>query len=123
MATPDEERSVFGTIGLIREYIETKITLLRLQSVRGAAKLTGYFVWLMIVLVLSSLLLVFLGIVSGFWFSSLTGSYVTGFALTAGILLLLLILLATVGRNLFVNPVIRAIIRRLSENDKINDIE
>ena len=117
MSTNSEDSSTEKSFDLIRDYIETRASILKLQFIKGTARMTGYFVWLVITLVLVTMLLVFLGIVSGFWFSSLTGSHTTGFAISAGIILFLIIIL-TLMRGIFVNPFIRAFIKRTTTEDE-----
>ncbi len=117
-SSAENASTVERSFDLLKDYAETRITLAKLQIIRGSAKMTGYFVWLIITLVLVTLLIVFLGIVSGFWFSKMTGSYISGFAITAGIILLLIVLMTVLGRALFVGPVIRAFISRMMSEEK-----
>jgi len=119
MSPQSDDTSTFEkSFDLLKDYAETRISVFKLQFIRGAARMTGYFAWLIIILVLVTLLLVMLGIVSGFWFSTMTGSYISGFAITGGIILLLIIVMMLAGRSLFVGPVIRAMISRMVNDEK-----
>lgn len=95
---------------LIREYIETRLEIYRLQLIRGFSRSAGYLLWVMISLVLVSLFIVFAGIVTGLWLSEVTGSYVKGFGLTTLLILLVIIVVALLRKQLFINPIIRTII-------------
>jgi hypothetical protein len=58
------------------------------------------------------LLAIFLELVTGFWLSAVTGSYTRGFGLATLIIVVVILLLAALRKVLFVNPIIRAIIRK-----------
>ena len=99
---------------LIKEYLETRFELFRLYALRLISRAAGYFVWLLISMLLVLLILIFAGIVIGLWFSALFHSHVLGFGLTTLLLILVFAILALFRNALFVNPVIHAIIRRTS---------
>ncbi len=100
---------------LVLEYLETRAEIYKLRLIRVFSKLGGYFAWIIISLFLLSLFAIFLGLTTGFWLSELTGSYTKGFGLTALIILVLIMLMAVLRKVLFVNPLIRAIIRKSGE--------
>lgn len=107
----------------IKDYFDARIGVARLKMTRTVAKLGGFFLWLIISLMMLLLFSVFLGIFLGFWLSELLGSYVKGFGLTALLLLLIIALLALFRKALFVNPIIRSIISRSANQDdnELND--
>src|SRR5258708_40015408 len=87
----------------LKDYLDTRLDILRLKLIRVFSKSAGYFIWIIISLFLLWLFIIFLGLVTGFWLSSLTGSYTIGFGITALILLVLIIVLALLRKALFVN--------------------
>lgn len=103
---------------LLKEYMEIRTEIYRLQSLRVFSRSAGYFAWIIVSLFLVFLILLFSGVVIGFWFSSLVHSYVKGFGLITLLLLLIFILLAIFRKPLFVNPVIQSIIQRSREEVK-----
>jgi hypothetical protein len=103
---------------LASSYAETKLEIFRLKIIRMVSRLAGQFIWLLVSLFLLSLLFIFLGLVTGFWLSELMGSYTRGFGLTALIMLVVIILVAALRKILFIDPFIRTIIRKTS-----NDID
>lgn len=118
---PDTE--TFGTFlrenkKLAREYIDTRLDIYRLQLTRAFSRSAGYLLWIVISLVLISLFVVFAGIVTGFWLSELTGSYVKGFGLTTLLILFIIGILALLRRPLFINPIIRAVISSSMKKQK-----
>ncbi len=90
----------------------------RLQSLRIFSKSAGYFAWIIISVFLAFLIVLFAGMVVGFWFSSLFSSYTEGFGLITLLLLALFLLIVIFRKSLFVNPVIQSIIQRSQEEDK-----
>lgn len=100
---------------LIREYIDTRIEIYRLQFIRAFSRSAGYLLWVIISLVLISLFIVFSGIATGFWLSKVMGSYVKGFGLTTLLILIVIIILMLLRRQLFINPIIRTVIRHNME--------
>ena len=104
---------------LLKEYLETRLEIYRLQSLRIFSKSAGLFAWIIISLFLVFLFLLFGGMLLGFWFSEMFHSYVKGFGLVVLIILALFILLAIFRRALFVDPVIQAIIKK--SKDEVED--
>ncbi|TMI71218.1 MAG: hypothetical protein E6H09_14015 [Bacteroidetes bacterium] len=106
---------------LVRDYLDTRLEAFKLKMIRAFSKSGGYFIWVIISLALIFLLLAFTGLVIGFWFTDMTGSYVKGFGYTTLIMLGIIIFLALFRKVLFVNPIIRKIIRRtMADNDDID---
>jgi hypothetical protein len=101
---------------LVKEYFEIKMKIYRLRAIRTISRSAGYFLWIVISLFLLFLFIIFLGVVVGLWLSDITGSYIAGFGITTGIILLLIILLTAFRKALFINPIIKAFIRQSEEN-------
>lgn len=113
MAAPDNFDSFLKeNKKLAKEYIDIRVEIGRLRLVRMISLSAGHLVWVIVSLFLFSLLCTFTGLVAGFWFSELTGSYIKGFALATLCILVFIFLIAMLRKVLFVNPIIRAIIRK-----------
>ena len=102
---------------MIRDYLDTRLEIFKFKLIRIFSKSTGYLIWVIISLFLFSLLMNFIGLVIGFWLTKITGSYVEGFGYTSLIMLAVIILLALFRKALFINPIIRLMIRRSTENN------
>src|SRR5689334_16601071 len=87
---------------LVKEYFDTRLEIFKLKLIRLFSKSSGYFIWMIISLFLLFLLMVFVGLVIGFWLTDVTGSYVKGFGYTTLIMLAVIILLALFRKALFV---------------------
>ena len=118
MDQPDNLGSFFAeNKTLLKEYLETRLEIYRLQSLRLFAKSAGLFVWVLLSLFLAFLFLLFGGMMVAFWFSSLFHSQVKGFGLVTLLILLLFILLAVFRKALFVEPVIHSVIQKSKEEE------
>lgn len=100
---------------LVKEYLDTRLEVYKLKLIRIFSKSAGYFMWIIISLFLVSLFITFLGIVTGFWLSEITGSYTKGFGLTTLIIFAVIMIVALLRKVLFVNPIIRTIIKKAGE--------
>jgi len=102
---------------LVKEYLNTRQEVYKLKLIRILSTSAGNFVWIIISLFLLLLFVIFLGLVGGFWLSDLTGSYVKGFGVITLIILLKIVLLTIFRKVLFINPIIRGIIRRTTDEE------
>lgn len=108
---------------LLKGYVETKSEIFRLQAIRIFSKSMGMLAWMVIAAFIAFLILIFAGLVLGFWLSDLTQSYVKGFGITTIILILLFILIAVFREKLFVNPIIKNIIIRAREEVRLREYD
>jgi hypothetical protein len=116
---PDNLGSFFAeNKTLLKEYLETRLEIYRLQSLRLFAKSAGLFAWVLLSLFLAFLFLLFGGMMVAFWFSSLFHSQVKGFGLVTLMILLIFILLAVFRKALFVDPVIQSVIQKSKEEEE-----
>jgi hypothetical protein len=119
MDQPDNLGSFFAeNKTLLKEYLETRMEIYRLQSLRLFAKSAGLFVWVLLSLFLAFLFLLFGGMMVAFWFSSMFHSQVKGFGLVTLLILLLFVLLAVFRKALFVHPVIHSVIQKSKEEEE-----
>ena len=68
---------------ILKEYLETRMEIYRLQSTRVAAKSAGMIAWIFLSLLLGFLFLLFGGLMVAYWFAGIFHSYVKGFGLVA----------------------------------------
>lgn len=113
MSQPKNLGSFFSdNKALLKEYLETRMEIYRLQSLRLFSQSAGYFAWIIVSLFLVFLILFFTGLVVGFWLSGLLHSNVKGFGLTTLLIVFIFIMLAIFRKSLFIDPVIKSIIQR-----------
>ncbi len=107
---------------LLRSFVNGKIRLIRLQLLRAVATTAGQAASLLIALFIFFLFALFAALTLAFWLSQLAGSYVTGFGATALLVLLVFMLLFVMRKRLFIDPVIRAIIRAQHDPEESDDL-
>ena len=111
MSQPENLASFFSeNKKLLTDYLETRISLLRLQSLRMLSKTGGILLWAVVAVLFAFLIMIFGGLVLGLWFSELTGSYVKGFGLATLVFIVLFVLITILRKALIINPVTRKII-------------
>jgi len=108
---------------VLKEYLETRMEIYRLQSLRIFSKSAGYFAWILVSLFLVFLIVIFGGLMLGYWFPSMLGSYTKGFGLITLLLIVVFVLLALFRKSLFVDPVVQSIIQRSREEEEREDEE
>jgi hypothetical protein len=102
---------------LITDYFETRLEVYRLQAIKAFSKTVGLIIWAILAMFLLFLVIIFAGLVLGFWLSELLNSQVYGFGLTTLILIGVIALLTVFRRQLFINPIIRGIIKQTQSDE------
>lgn len=102
----------------LNEYIELKIQIFSLKFIRKSSTIAGMLASLLLLLLMAFIILLFAGITLGFWLSGYFNSYVTGFGATTGVLVLITFILVLLRKQLFINPIIRIIIREQTRENE-----
>jgi putative superfamily III holin-X len=106
---------------IMKDYLDIRLEILRLQVVKMFSKAAGYLLWTIISLFLMLLFFIFLFLTMGLWFSQLTDSYIIGFAITTVIILVTVVVITLLRRMLFVNPIVRNTIKQMEKNGTDNN--
>ncbi|KAA2245034.1 hypothetical protein F0L74_03480 [Chitinophaga agrisoli] len=96
-----------------KEYLETRLDLIKLQAAGKLSKALGLFFSLTMAFLLFFFVIVFLGMVVGFWIGELTGSYTIGFSCAAGLFVLLLIIMLIFRKALIQRPLSNMLVQEL----------
>jgi len=99
-----------ANVRLVREYVELRMEMLRLQGVRMVAKAYSQLMVFLIVLLMGLFVLFFLGMALAWGVAALTGSVVIGYLSSAGLFLLLLVLTVRFRRTLFQDRMVRTLL-------------
>ncbi|HNW57994.1 MAG TPA: phage holin family protein [Bacteroidales bacterium] len=97
----------------IRDYIEVKFDLLRLQIAENLSGILSKTATLVILGYLLFFILLFLSLAAGFYCATLLGSNEAGFLCVAGFYGLVLILFLLLKKKIVEKPIIKAIVRLL----------
>lgn len=101
---------------LVKDYFETRVEIFRLSAIRTISKSAGNFVWIIISLFLLFLIILFAGLVLGFWLSDITHSFIKGFGITTIFLLIIFTVLIIFRKKWFVDPIVQMIVERATED-------
>jgi len=101
----------------LEQYVQDRMLLLKLQATEKTARLIAMLFSGLLVSLLSLFLLLFLSIMAGYYFATLTGSMYAGFGLVAAFYLLLLILVI-VTRKWYAKKIIDAVISVVFDKDE-----
>jgi hypothetical protein len=108
-----------GSKEAIQEYIEDRLLLIKLNVVDKISKAVAIFAIAMIGTILGIVFLVMLGILGGFYFSSLTGDNISGFAIASGVYLVIIVLVLIILKNWIQTTIVNKIIRGIFNKDKV----
>lgn len=107
---------------LLKEYVEVRIKLLKLQSIKAVSRSLGIMFTVFLVASFALFVILFLGIAFSLWMGEVTGSLIAGYACGAGLFFIILLLIAVFRKPLFMDPLVRKIVSEMShdlyESDK-----
>ncbi|MVT07182.1 hypothetical protein [Chitinophaga tropicalis] len=115
----DNFGNYFNQTGKVaKEYLETRLDLIKLQAAGKLSKALALFFSLILAFLLFFFVIVFLGMVLGFWIGEMTNSVTLGFSCSAGLFILLLAVLLIFRKAIIQRPLSNILVRELmSEMD------
>lgn len=115
----DNFGNYFNQTGKVaKEYLETRLDLIKLQAAGKLSKALALFFSLILAFLLFFFVIVFLGMVLGFWIGEMTHSVTLGFSCSAGLFILLLAVLLIFRKAIIQRPLSNILVRELmSEMD------
>jgi uncharacterized membrane protein YdjX (TVP38/TMEM64 family) len=102
----------------IEQYIQDRLLLLKLETAEKIARLGGLLFTGLVLALLSFFVLLFLSIMGGYFFASLTGSLYAGFGIIAGFYLFLFVMIIWFGKTWIEKTVADEIIKIVFEKEK-----
>lgn len=121
----DEQNNFFAeSKSALEKYIQDRILLLKLQSVEKISVLMSLMFTGLLVALLAFFVLLFLSIMAGYYFATLTGSMFAGFGIITGFYAVLLILVVMLGKKYltaFITNLIVKIFFDVNAEDKYDD--
>ncbi|MBG9376343.1 phage holin family protein [Panacibacter sp. DH6] len=111
----------------VKEYIQNRMLLLRLEMVEKTSKLVSVMFIGLLIAILSLFILLFLSFMAGYYFAALTNSLYLGFGIVCGFYILLLVFIILGGKKLLqkfiTNTVIETIFDQTADNDDDDDTD
>lgn len=110
----DNFSNYFSQTGKVaKEYLETRLDLIKLQAAGKLSKALGLFFSLILAFLLFFFVIVFLGMVLGFWIGEMTNSFTIGFSCSAGLFIILLGVLLLFRKSLIQTPLSNVLVKEL----------
>lgn len=101
----------------LRQYINKRILLIRLQATEKFSKIASIIVNAIVIVLIGLFLLIFGSITLGYWLASLTGSFTIGFGIVALIYLVIFLFVVFFMRKILQNFFINVFIKLLHKKD------
>ncbi|MES2514102.1 MAG: phage holin family protein [Bacteroidota bacterium] len=105
------------TYDLVKKYTDDRLLLLKIQSAKKTAKITSKVIFIFIAAILSFFIMLFLGLMLAYFFAEKMNSNFYGFAMVAGIYLLLLFLFIIIYKAYFSGKIMDMVTAVFFEND------
>ncbi len=102
----------------VKEHINLRMDYLKLLLTEKFSKVISSIFMSVIFFILAMFLIFFLSFTFAFWFSEITGSLWLGTLIVMGIYLLIGVLLWTMRRKIFIDPLVRQLARVFLEEDE-----
>jgi pilus assembly protein TadC len=110
---PDEENYFRDTRRKLRQYVQQRVLLVRLQAAEKASRIAAALITAVLVIVAGLFLLIFISIAAGLWLANITGSLAAGFGIVALFYLLaflvIILFMKKILQNFFINKFIHLI--------------
>jgi uncharacterized oligopeptide transporter (OPT) family protein len=117
MPFPDDFSDFFGAQSkLVKEYFETRLQLLKLQSALVVSRIFTLLIVLIIVGILFLFVLLFLGLSLAWYISEISGSKILGFSGAALAFFILMVLVIFLRKYILQNPLIRLFIHATTKD-------
>jgi uncharacterized membrane protein YqjE len=120
----DNFSNYFNQTGKVaKDYLETRLDLIKLQAAGKLSKALGLFFSLILAFLLFFFVIVFLGMVVGFWIGEMTHSNTIGFSCSAGLFVFLLAIILLFRKPLIQKPLSNLLITELLSEMNNDDEE
>ncbi len=109
-------RPIKEITGEAKNYINLRLAQLSLSFSKAFARLNAVIVVAVILLGLAGFVILMLSFAFVFWYGSKVGTYYHGFLIIALLFVLIALFVYLFRQKLFIDPVIRSVIRRINED-------
>jgi hypothetical protein len=106
-----------------QEYVKERIMLFKMELLEKVSKVAAGMLSVMFLVLIVFFIVFFLSIMTGYYFASLTGSLFYGFAIVAGIYILLLIIFLLIKKKVIDVRITNALIDVFFDKTEIEEDE
>jgi ABC-type glycerol-3-phosphate transport system permease component len=120
----EEQKNFFAeSKEAVEKYLQDRLLLLQLQTTEKISKLIAAMFASLLIAILGFFILLFLSIMAGYYFASLTGSNFLGFGIVAAFYLILLGVIVAIRKNVIQKNIINMVIEVMFEKTKEEEEE
>jgi len=112
-----EENYFQETRKKLKQYIQHRLLLIRLQATDKASNLAATLITVTVVLLTALFLLIFASLTAGYWLSNVTGSFTIGFGIVALFYLVIFLLVIFFLRKSLQHFLVNKFIHLFNEKD------
>ena len=114
----EENNTIEKLFADVKDYLETRIELTKLQAVEKSSEIAGSEVVGLLLLLFFTLVFLFGSIALAFYISEMTGRYSSGFLIVAGIYLAIGLIVYLARESWIKKPVSNSIISKMLKDDE-----
>lgn len=107
------------TYAVFTEYVDDRMLLLKIQAAEKSGKLIAAIIKMAVVALFIFFILLFVSIMSGYYFAELTGSMFYGFSIVAGIYIFLLLIFLLINKQILSKRIMNTVIRIFFERSAV----
>lgn len=107
------------TYGVFTEYVDDRMLLLKIQAAEKSGKLISAIIKMAVVALFIFFILLFVSIMSGYYFAELTGSMFYGFSIVAAIYIFLLLIFLLINQQFLSKRIMNTVIRIFFERSAV----
>jgi len=104
----------------VKEYMEDRLLLAKLQLVDHISKFVGSVATIIISVMLSLIFLILIAITGGLLFAKLTGDLTSGFAIMSGVVLLLILIVVVALKKRIQSRVVHSLLQKIFKKKTSN---
>jgi cell division protein FtsW (lipid II flippase) len=109
--TPDFSEFYQQNKALLKEYLDARTDLLKLQGIKILSQTFSLMLVIMLAGMLGMFVVLFLGFAFAWWIAELTGSNIIGFSAAAGLFGILLLIVLAIRKSVFQKKLIQTFIQ------------
>lgn len=114
----EKEGFFVETKEMVEQYVEDQLLLLKLQTTEKAAKASSFIFIALAVAFISLIIMIIVSFIIGYYLSQAVGSYPGGFAILAGIYILLIFILLFFNKRFIAKRIADAVVKFSFDNKR-----
>jgi len=116
----NNDNNMFEDLGnTVRDYIDMRIDEIKLSLTENLSMIFNNLIFIFIITLILALILIFLGLALSTWMEEITNSAIIGNIITAGLFIILGIIVSIFRKNLFTNTFVKLFTKLFFDTKKV----